>query len=89
MVPVAMQGASSRMASNGPPFHDAASAVTIVGLQAEPREIFRQTFQPRRGTVDGRDLRAGMRELRGFSARRGAEIGDGFSFDVAKEFRRQ
>ena len=89
MVPVAMQGASSRMASNGPPFHAAASAVDGFGLQAEPREILRQALEPRRGTVDGRDMRAGIGELRGFSARRGAEVGDGFSFDVAEKTHRQ
>ena len=53
-----MQGASSRMASNGPPFHTAASAVTISACRPSRVKFSRQAPQPRRGTVDGRDVRA-------------------------------
>ena len=89
IVPVAMHGASSRMASKGPPFHTAASAVTTSACKSEAREIFRQATQPRRRTVDRGHVRAGARELRGFSAGRSAQVSDGLSFDLAEKAHRQ
>ena len=46
------------------------------GVQTEPREIVAQPREPAGGAVDRRDAGAGMRELRGLAAGRGAEIGD-------------
>ena len=49
----------------------------VVGLQRQPRKIVAQPRHPRRRTIDRGDARAGLRELRGLAAGRGAEIDDG------------
>ena len=50
-----------------------------LGVELQPREILPQPLEPRRRAVDGGDLRAGERQLRGLAAGRGAEIGDGLA----------
>ena len=60
-----------------------------LGFQRQPRQIVAQPRHAARRTVDRGDARAGVRELRGLAARRGAEIGDGLAGDVAEQARRQ
>ena len=58
------------------PCHSAAS-VSRFRLQRQPRQIFAQPRHAGRRAVDRGDARAGLRQLRGLAAGRGAEIGDG------------
>lgn len=55
------------------------------GFEREPREIVPQAREPPGGTIDRGDMRARLRELRGLAARCRAQIGDGFSGDVAEQ----
>ncbi len=71
------------------PAHSAASAHHSLGLQRQPRQIVAQPRHARRRAVDRGDARAGLRQLRGLAAGRGAEIGDGLAGDVAEQPRRQ
>ena len=92
MVPVEVQGASTRMPSK-PSLVAALPFGGIghhgLGLQRQPREIVAQPRHRGRRTVDRGDAGAGMHELRGLAAGRGAEIGDGLAGDVAEQARRQ
>ena len=60
-----------------------------LGAELQPRQILPHALEARRRAVDGGDLRAGQRQLRGLAAGRGAEIGDGFAAHVAEQLRRQ
>ena len=76
MVPVAEQGASSRIASKGSASSFSASRALGLGLQIQAGEVFREPLQPLGRAVDREHLGAGGCELRGLAAGRGAEIGD-------------
>ena len=90
IVPVAVQGASSRIASNSAR-RTPGDGVRGDGLggETEAREIRRQPRAGARRDVDGGDDRAGVGERRGLAARRGAEVGDALARDVAEKARRQ
>ena len=89
MVPVDEHGASSSTASNvlrrPIPRHRRRRS----RRRATAARDFRRAAQPRRRAVDGGDERAGGGKLRGLAARRGAQIGDALSANVAEQPRRQ
>ena len=92
MVPVEVQGASTSTPSK-PPLsssgHSAASATTTSAVRPSRARLSRSRAMPRRRAVDRGDVGAGVRELRGLAAGRGAEIDDGLAVDVAEQPRRQ
>ena len=85
MVPVDEQGASSSTASNGSSLPFQCVGCDSFGFRARARADSREAVEPHGRTIDRGNLRACKSELRGFSAGRGAQVGNAFAAQITEQ----